>query len=253
MTSKFLVILALCFSSITFSQSKIKYSKEEKEMLKTYFFNEGFNSPATKKLSTLIMKDGTSFTGYCKSVSTKKGQIHKVTLKDSVSGEKREIEVKDVDKAYLFASGMEKFNKVSKKISNFGISRTGMDKITSSDEILFENEMVSLKNKKEEKEYLMQVVNPNFRDIITVYHDPFAKETGGVSFGGAPQIGGGVIKSYYVKKGDKMIWLHKADFEENYDFLFGDNEEFMAKYPYKSIDWDWFSALVLEYTKMAQE
>jgi hypothetical protein len=27
------------------------------------------------------------------------------------------------------------------------------------------------------------------------------------------------------------MWLHKDDFEDNYDFLFGDNAEFMKKYP----------------------
>ena len=97
----------------------------------------------------------------------------------------------------------------------------------------------------------MQVINPGFDDIISVYHDPRAKETGGVSFGYGPQLGGGVIKSYYVKKGDKVMWLHKDDFEDNYDFLFGDNAEFMKKYPKNSVEWDYFSFLVNEYTSMS--
>ncbi|HET8804025.1 MAG TPA: hypothetical protein VFM72_05550, partial [Aequorivita sp.] len=81
--------------------------------------------------------------------------------------------------------------------------------------------------------------------------DPFAKESQGFKMGPGPTIGGGVTKSYYIQKGDKVLWLPKSDFEENYEFLFGDNAEFMAKYPYKSIKWDWLSALVLEYTRMS--
>jgi hypothetical protein len=45
----------------------------------------------------------------------------------------------------------------------------------------------------------MQVINPEFDDIISVYHDPRAKKPG-FSVMGSPQLGGGVIKSYYVKR-----------------------------------------------------
>ena len=37
--------------------------------------------------------------------------------------------------------------------------------------------MVSLKNKKKEKEYLMQLINPTFSKYIEVFGDPFVKET----------------------------------------------------------------------------
>jgi hypothetical protein len=47
-----------------------------------------------------------------------------------------------------------------------------------------------------------------------------------------------------------VIWLHKDDFEDNYDFLFGDNQEFTKKYPKNSVEWDYFSFLVSEYTAM---
>ena len=69
----------------------------------------------------------------------------------------------------------------------------------------------------------------------------------------SPGVGGGVTKSYYVKKGDHVVWLQKSDFEENYNMLFGDNAEFMKKYPYKSIKWEHFSYLVMEYTRLSEE
>ena len=245
------LVLMIAFGS-TFAQEKIKYSDEERDMLKTYYFSEGFDQPATKKVSTIIMKDGSEHKGYCKGVVTKRGQIAQIVFKDSVTEKSETYDATEIAEAYLFAGGFEKFNKVSKKISNFGMGgRNSVKKMTSNDEIYFINQKVSLKNKQDEKEFLMQLINPDFSNIISVYHDPFAKESQGFSVGGSPTFGGGVVKSYYVKKGDKVFWLPKNDFEENYDLLFGDNAAFMAKYPYKSINWDWLSALVFEYTKMS--
>ncbi|OAD91174.1 hypothetical protein A7A78_05010 [Aequorivita soesokkakensis] len=252
MKLKFLSILFIMACSFAFAQDKVKYTDEERDMLKAYYFNEGFNQPATKKVSTVIMKDGSEHKGYCKGVVTKKGQIAQIVFKDSVTDNKETYDASQIAEAYLYASGMEKFGKMSQKIGNYGMGRrNSAKKLTSNDQIYFINQKVSLKNKKDEQEFLMQLINPDFSNIISVYHDPFAKESKGYSFGGAPAIGGGVVKSYYVQKGDKIIWLPKSDFEENYEFLFGDNAEFMAKYPYKSINWDWLSALVLEYTKMS--
>lgn len=252
MKTKLFLLLFAMLCSFTFAQDKVKYSKEELKLLKTYFFNEGFNKPATQKVSTVIMKDGTEHKGYCKTVLTKKGQIHQIEFKDSITEKKNTYDADQIKEAYLFASGFEKWGKVTEKFSNYGMGkRNSVKKITSNDEIYFVNQTVSLKNKKDDKEFLMQLINPDFSNFIEVYHDPFAKETQGITFGGAPTIGGGIIKSYYVKKGDKIFWLHKSDFEENYDLLFGDNAEFMQKYPYKSIDWDWLSALILEYTRLS--
>ncbi len=255
MKTKLLLLLFVSLYGFSFAQEKVKYSDDDLKLLKTYFFNEGFNKPATQKVSTVIMKDGSEHKGYCKSILTKKGQIHQIVFKDSITDKKNTYDATQIKEAYLFASGFEKWGKVSQKFSNYGMGkRNSLKRITSNDEIYFVNQTVSLKNKKDDKEFLMQLINPEFSDIIEVYHDPFAKETSGMSFGyGTPTIGGGIIKSYYLKKGDKVMWLHKSDFEENYDFLFGDNAEFMKKYPYKSIDWDWFSALVLEYTRLSLE
>lgn len=247
-----LLFISLFACSISTAQDKVKYTDEERDLLKTYFFAEGFNQPATKKVSTLILKDGSEHRGYCKGVMTKKGQIYEIVFKDSITDKKQTYKAEQIAEAYLFASGFEKFGKVSQKFNNYGMGRrNSVKKLTSNDEILFVNQKVSLKNRKDEKEFLMQLINPDFSSIISVYHDPFAKESKGFSIGGAPAIGGGVIKSYYVQKGDKIIWLPKGDFEENYEFLFGDNPAFMAKYPYKSVNWDWLSALILEYTRMS--
>ena len=245
------LLLALCLVSITSFAQKVKYSKEEVKKMEMYLFNEGFNTPSPKKTSTIILKDGSEHKGFCSDIETKKGQIYEVALKDSVTKKSEKFNAENISEMYVYPSNAEKFAKVARYMGNIrNYSTKKLTKRTNNDRIYFVNQTVSLKNKKDDKEFLMQVINPGFDDIISVYHDPRAKETAGFSMMGSPSLGGGVIKSYYVKKGDKVMWLHKDDFEDNYDFLFGDNEEFMKKYPKNSVEWDYFSFLVNEYTQL---
>ncbi|MDR2236698.1 MAG: hypothetical protein LBE92_11280 [Chryseobacterium sp.] len=246
------LLLALCIAGTTAFAQKVKYSKEEIKKMETYLFNEGFNAPSPKKTSTLILKDGTTHKGFCSRIETKKGQIYEVSIKDSITKKSTNFSADQISEMYVYPSNAEKIAKVAKymgNIRNFGTKK--LTKNTTGDRIHFVNQTVSLKNKKDDKEFLMQLINPEFNEVISVYHDPRAKETAGFSMMGSPQLGGGVIKSYYVKKGDKIMWLHKDDFEDNYDFLFGDHPEFMKKYPKKSVEWDYFSFLISEYTDMS--
>lgn len=245
--------LLLGFSSLlSLAQEKVKYSKEDVKKMEMYLFNEGFSGPSSKKISTVVLKDGAIHKGYCKDIDTKKGQIYAVSLKDSVTKKEETFKAEEIKEMYVFPSNFEKGMKVSKYMGNIrNIGTKKLDKSTTNEHIHFVNETVSLKNKKENKEFLMQVLNPDFDQIIAVYHDPNAKETGGFAVAGGLQLGGGVTKSFYVKKGDKVIWLHKDDFEDNYGFLFGDNAEFMKKYPKNSTDWGYLSFLINEYTTMS--
>jgi len=247
------LLLALFVASIsTFAQEKVKYTKDQVKKMEQFLFNEGFSGPSTKKISTVILKDGTTHKGYCNDIETKKGQIYEISLKDSATKKQMNFAAENVKEMYILPSNFEKGLKAARfvtKVNN--ISRKKMNKSVSEERIHFVNQTVSLKNKKDDKEFLMQLINPEFNDIISVYHDPRAKETNGMTVGFGMQVSGGITKSYYVKKGDKVIWLHKDDFEDNYDFLFGDNTEFMKKYPKKSVEWDYFSFLVNEYTEMS--
>ncbi len=250
MKLKTLLLALFLVSTASFAQ-KVKYSKEEIKKMEQYLFNEGFNAPSPKKTSTVILKDGTTVKGFCSKIDTKKGQIFEVSIKDSITKKPTLLLADNISEMYLFPNEAEKFMKVAKYMGNIRNYQTKkLKNTTTNGRIHFVNQTVSLKNKKDDKEFLMQVINPEFDDIISVYHDPRAKETTGFSVMGSPSLGGGVIKSYYVKKGDKVMWLHKDDFEDNYDFLFGDNAEFMKKYPKNSVEWDYFSFLVYEYTVM---
>lgn len=249
------LLLALFLMSIsTLAQDKVKYTKDQVKKMEQYLFNEGFSGPSPKKISTLILKDGSIHKGYCDDIEMKKGQIYEISIKDSVTKKPGRFNAEKISEMYIYPSKFEKIFKAAKHYSNVRSMNTHkINKTFTDDRIQFVNQTVSLKNKKDDMEFLMQTVNPGFNDIITVYHDPRAKEVGGSYIGVGPRLGSnaGVIKSYYVKKGEKIMWLHKDDFDDNYDFLFGDNPEFMKKYPKKSVEWGFFSFLVYEYTQMS--
>lgn len=242
-------------SSFVFAQKaeKVKYEKSKIKEMEEFLFEETFVSVSSKKTSTVILKDGRVVKGSCRGVGRKKGQISSIELKDTITGTKEVFEAPAIAEMYLFPNGFEKFGKTTKHFSNIrNMGTKDSKKVTNKEDVYFKNQLVSLKNKKDETEYLMQLVNPSFSSVFEVYGDPNAKETSAPSMGGV-QLGGGVIKSYYIKKGDKIIWLHSSDFEEHYNDLFGDNAAFMKQYPFNSIEWGYLSFLIYEYTRMAEE
>lgn len=251
-------VLMLCMTIGLFTasvelsaQEKVKYSKEDLKVMDDDLFDEMFVGISSKKFSTLILKDGTKLEGTATNLKRKKGQIYSIDLKVG-NGKKQTYESDVIAEMYLPISGMSKASKVSKyfgNVNNFG--RKSLKNSANPDEVYVRNVKASLKNKKEEQEFLMQLINPEFSSIIEVYADPNAKETGGFSIGGSPALSGGVTKSYYIKKGDEVIWLKKSEFEDQYNFMFGDNSEFMKQFPYNSIKWEHLSYLIYQYTKLA--
>jgi len=247
-----MILSASLLSTKIIAQEKVKFTKEELKVMDDDLFDEMFTGISSKKNATVILKDGTKIEGIASDIDRKKGQIYAIEIKDS-SKKKTEYKAELIEEMYLPISGMAKASKMNSYFSsskNWG--RKSLNKTTNPEDVYVRNVKVSLKNKKDEKEYLMQLINPDFSNVIEVYADPTASQTASFSIGGSPGIGGGVTKSYYIKKGDEVVWLKKNEFEENYNLLFGDNAEFMKKYPYNSIKWEHLSFLVFEYTKMSQ-
>jgi hypothetical protein len=229
--------------------------KQKKAAMEKELFDQVFISVSSKKASTVVLKNGETHIGYCDGVNRKKGLISSFEIKDSITGKKDEFVADQIAEIYLYPTGYEAAMKMDKYLgntSNWG-GKKDLSKVNNKGSIRLKNQLVSLNNKKEPKEYIMQLINSDFSSVIEVYGDPIAKETGGFSVGGSPQFGGGVIKSYYVKKGDKIIWLEKSEFKDRYNELFGDNADFIAQYPVDKMNWDYFSYLVLEYTKAVEK
>ncbi|MCE3075451.1 hypothetical protein [Chryseobacterium gwangjuense] len=251
MKFKTLLLALFLVSTASFAQ-KVKYTDAEEKVMETYYFDAQFPGAGKKKTSIVILKDGSIHKGYFENLKSKKSQIYSISIKDSVTKKPMTFDAENVSELYLYKSSFGKVMMVSKYMSSIRNYQTKkLGDITSKEYVHFVNQTASLKNKQEEQEFLMQLINPEFDKIISVYNDPRAHQTNSFVTMGPVQLGGGVLKSYYVKKGDKVLWLEKSDFDDNYDFLFGDSPEFMAKYPKKSVDWGYFSFLVMKYTEMS--
>lgn len=241
--------LLLTFFTLCFVMS---YGQEDVEV-DILMFDPVYNSYSPNKISTVILENGEEIQGYRDDVDRKKGQIYYVKLKKE-DGEKVEFYAKDIKEMYLVPGGLEKISKASRyfnDVRRWG-SRDLKSDLIDQGYIFFKKQKVSLKNKKDVTEYLMQLVNARFSNKIEVYGDPRAGQTSSFGVGGIT-MAGGLAKSYYVKKGDKIFWLQKKTLKTHYDDLFGDNEKFMAKYPKKKIKWKEFGEYVFMYTKFSLE
>ncbi len=243
-----LCILAVLPSDALFAQSN-NSAKPDKSVYRFLPVYDAYGS----KMSMLKLKDGRTIKGIKGDLDRKKGQIYSIVMKDSVTNEKTEYKADEIDEMYLLPSDLENVTKVSKAIDPSvarNYTNNSLDQIINRGYVYFKSQSVSLKNRKDEKQYLMQLVNPSFSAVISVYGDNMAKETGGIGVMGV-KVSGGLDKSYYISKGGEVFWLKKSEFDgDNYLRLFGDSEEFLAKYPKKKADWEDLNLYVYEYTRI---
>jgi hypothetical protein len=245
-TKIILLSLSLFISTNLMSQDGGKKEGNGKNL-----FDQIYNSYSGKKLSIVVLKNGDRIEGYKKDVDRKKGQIYYIKIKDEKTGKKLKFDSDEIKEMYLYPGGLEKLGKISRYISDTRQwERSDLDSdVINKGYIYFKTQMVSLKNKKKKKEYMMQLVNPTFSSHIEIFGDPFAKETFRLGIAGL-NIAGGLAKSYYVKKNGEIFWLRKKELEVRYHTMFGDCKEFVEKYPKEKIEWRYFSEYVFEYTKM---
>lgn len=245
MKTKIILVVFLLSNLFSFSQEE-KKSGNGKQL-----FDQVYNSYSGKKLSVVVLKDGTRIEGYKKDVDRKKGQIYYIKIKEESTGKKKKFDSDEIKEMYLYPGGLEKLGKITRHVYDVRQwERSDLDNdVIKKGYIYFKNQTVSLKNKKKKKEYLMQLINPTFAKYLEVYGDPNAKETTKLGFAGF-NLAGGLAKSFYVKKGDKIFWMNKKELKVRYESLFGDCEEFVKKHPVADIKWRYFSEYILEYTKL---
>lgn len=144
------------------AQEKVKFTKEQLKMMDDMLFDEVFVGVSSKKNSTLILKDGTKKLGSVSGVTRKKGQITSIKMKDA-SGKKVEYQADEIEEMYLPISEYVKGAKVANYFGNArNCGSKSLIKSTNPDEVYVKNIRASLKNKKAENEYLMQLINLSF-------------------------------------------------------------------------------------------
>ncbi len=89
-------------------------------------------------------------------------------------------------------------------------------------------------NKKKGKTALLQLINYGFDQKLKVYPDPFSES--GVTTINDVAVSGGIIKTYFVVKGDESYKLNKKTYKTLYGIIFSDCEEMTVEPESISID-----------------
>lgn len=240
--------------ALVFVSTLTCFAQEDlKEREKQAAFDPAYSSYSRKEPAYVTLKDGNKFEADIKDVDRKKGQINEIKF-IKPDGEKIRVKADEVLDLYMSPSGLEKLSQQTNFINDATKwGKSDASKYLNKGYTMYTNQMVSLKNKKDEAEFLMQVVNPRFSQYIQVFSDPFAKETMSIGVG-SMKLAGGIAKSYYIKKGDeKVLWLTKKDFDKHFESLFMDNDKFKAKYADQKFKWSLLGVYVLDYTEFLLE
>jgi hypothetical protein len=192
-------------------------------------FLEPSFSYSDKKPSFLTLENGKELEGYIRKIKHEKGLFSEMTIEDQ-NGEKTRLQPEEIKFMYLPQSGFDKFLQGVdqatdvQKWNNEGIDQ---QKIKEG-YIYFEQAEVMVKNKK--MTLLMQLLNPSFSNKVKVYHDPYAKETTSVGFGGFTMAGGDA-KSYYVSANGKPAFkLEKKNYDDEFSKLYGKCKAIQKKF-----------------------
>lgn len=212
---------------------------------------DGFSK---KKTSYLHMEDGTVNEGLLGGFKRAKGQIETVKMKNE-SGGKIKIDPALIKFMYIPPSGLGKLAAANNRISNVSKweAPSNMDSTLMGEGYVYFEKMTTQIKKKKTEDLMLQMLNASFSSKIKVFYDPFAKETIGVSVGGVT-VAGGLDKSYYVHKvgsTEPAFKLEKKNYKEQFALLFGDCDEFMAKYG-DNIKWSDLETHIYEYTQMCE-
>lgn len=189
------------------------------EELKVGFMNPTYQF-SKKKTSYVTLNDGTEIIGNVKDFDRKKGVTDYIKIKGD-DGKTYKLDADEIKHGYFHPTAL---SSMSSFFDDLKIQHWGKDlnqERFKDGYVYLETTKVQI-NKKKVQSLLMELLNPHFSDGISVYFDPFAKET--MSIGIGPAKLGGDAKSYYVKKtGDDIaIRLKKKDYKEAYPGYFGD-------------------------------
>ncbi|OIN58144.1 hypothetical protein [Arsenicibacter rosenii] len=172
----------------------------------------------------LITKSGERIDFILDDLDRKKGLIIRVEGK-TTDGKKFKYEAADIQELGLNPSDYAKFSSVMNSTSS--IVKAQKTKVSESTRnlVIFSQEHLD----DQDRDVLVQLVNPGFDSRIKVFDDPFATQTMGVGVYGM-QVTGGMDKSFYVKANGKVFRLKKKNYDEYFPILFGSCPAVMSKY-----------------------
>ena len=139
-----------------------------------------------KKISRIVLNDGTKMNGYLKNIKRSKGFVEKIVIKD-LEGKKHKLDAKEIDYMYLYPNGLIKFVSALELTSDATLWKNDdfMKVLLAKKYIKFEKSEVFLKGREGEKRtFLLPVLNLSFSNKIKIFPDPDAYESHNVKIVG---------------------------------------------------------------------
>lgn len=178
------------------------------------------------KSGFLVRKDGSRVSFKLDQFKGKKGVIESIKGKTD-DGQEFEYAAADIQEMGLppsgFGRGMSGLQSTS---SILKASKTDVNEV-KRDTILFYHEYLD----DQQRDVMLQLLNPDFAQKIRIYHDPAAGTTSGIGSIGGVRLTGGVDKGFYVRAGNKTFRLRKGEYEKRFDELFGSCPAVRQNYP----------------------
>ena len=175
------------------------------------------------------------------------GALARVTIKLE-NGEKAKFKPEDVVFLSVKVSGLTKLSMISESmVSIKEMVNTDFDKIVNRDYVIFETAMTPAKK---DTYRLMQLLNPGFDSKIKVFATE--KKTGGFSIGDIAVTGGADRAYLFVKRGAKAIEVRKASYKNNFQELYSDCPEMLARFQGEKIKWNDVAGHVFVYDQVCK-
>lgn len=231
-------MLSACLSAPVFSQGFIAaISSDDIGVI--------LNNP-----TTVILQNGDTLSGKLSSASLMNSYLKNVTLKLS-DGSKRKLDAAEMKTLSVKTSALAKMAMMNESANSIVRTiKTDFNSILNREYIVFEQ---ALRATKKDKPAMMQLLNPGFDHVIKVYADPNASETGGLQSGNVT-ITGGADRSYlFVRNGEKVVIVRKANYRKNFTELYGNCPDMLAAYEGDTITFNDIAQHVFVYDQLCNK
>lgn len=203
------------------------------------------SSFSKKKTSFVTLNTGVEIKGSLEDLDYKKGLIKSIAVKDG-AGVKHKLKPSSVKFMYLSPSLIAKIDKAADMLTDsqkWNDEKIDQDLINQG-YVYFET--TNVKIKKKTRPLLMQLLNPTFSKGVSVYYNPFAKETASLGVGGIKVVGGNE-KSYYIQlENDPAAYLlEKKDYKKQFVALWKKCPELAKK---SSVNWSDLNKDIIKYS-----
>ena len=170
---------------------------------------------------TIVTTDGETFkANKLSSYSIANGRLKSFSFKTE-DGVKHKLKAEQVGQIKARLTNVAKAAMISE--SSNSIERS----VTTDYADIVKNNLIRFNsvtyNKKKNRQAVLQLLNYGFDQKLKVYPDPDSES--GVTTIGDVAVSGGVIKKFFVVKGDKTFKLSKKSYKKLYSEIFGDCEE----------------------------